>query len=76
MIIVWVNKRNWKKPGPIVNMAVHNAASFAIIGFETHLCIGEGVPSDSDEDLKKFYGIDFMDGFHVHRFARFKLGKS
>lgn len=73
MIIVWVNKRNWLTPGPIVNMALHNANSFAHLGYETHLCIGAGVSSDTLEDLKNFYGIAPMDNFVIHRIPRYRL---
>lgn len=70
MIIVWVNKRNWKHPGPIVNISVHNAHSFASIGLESHLCLGEGEPSDIDADLQEFYGLAPLSNFKVHRIAR------
>lgn len=73
MIIVWVNKRNWKTPGPIVNMALHNASSFAQLGYETHLCIGAGVSTNTPEDLKHFYGIEPMENFVVHRIPRYRL---
>lgn len=76
MIIVWVNKRDWKTPGPIVNIAVHNAASFSDLGYETHLCIGEGVTSDTKKDLKTFYGITPRSNFTVHRIPRYRLGGS
>jgi glycosyltransferase involved in cell wall biosynthesis len=70
MIIVWVNKRNWKHPGPIVNMSVHNAHSFASIGLESHLCLGESAPSDTAVDLQTFYGLAPLPNFNVHRIAK------
>ncbi|GBC61633.1 hypothetical protein DENIS_2595 [Desulfonema ishimotonii] len=76
MIFVWINKRNWKMPGPIVNVAVHNAASFAALGYETHLCIGAGPDSDTDSDLQEFYGLPPRKHFAVHRVPRFRLGSS
>lgn len=76
MIIVWVNKRNWKTPGPIVNMAVHNAASFSDLGLETHLCIGAGEPSDTESDLINFYGMKNNNQFTVHRIPRYQLFNS
>lgn len=76
MIIVWINKRDWKTPGPIVNVAVHNAASFADLGYETHLCIGAGSESDTDKDLIHFYGLPPRGGLTVHRVHRWRLGSS
>lgn len=70
MIIVWVNKRNWKNPGPIVNVAVHNAHSFASIGLEAHFVVGQGKPSDTVEDLRAFYGLEPASNFHIHRVPR------
>jgi len=76
MIIVWVNKRDWKTPGPIVNMALYNAGSFAQLGYDTHLCIGAGQASDTRSDLENFYGITPMKNFFVHRVPRYRLGGS
>ncbi len=76
MIFVWINKQNWKTPGPIVNMAVHNAHSFSEIGFETHLCMGSGENSDTLTDLRDFYGLSPNPAFHIHRIPRWQLGKS
>ena len=44
MIFICVNKRNWKHPGPVLNVGVHAAESLAAIGCETHLCVGAGEP--------------------------------
>ena len=76
MIIVWINKRDWKTPGPIVNVAVHNTASFAELGYETHLCIGAGPESDTDEDLTRFYGLSLQNKLKIHRVDRWRLGSS
>ena len=76
MIFVWVNKRNWKTPGPIVNVAVHNAASFSALGYETHFCIGAGEHSDTEKDLKDFYGIKPPDSLKIHRVPRLQVGAS
>ncbi len=71
MTIVWINKRNWKHPGPIVNMGVRNAHSFASIGLTSHLFLGEGSASDStDEDLRSFYALEPLPNFTVHRVPR------
>ncbi|MEZ4529050.1 MAG: hypothetical protein R2941_24320 [Desulfobacterales bacterium] len=74
MIFVWINKRNWKTPGPIVNVAVHNAYSFSAIGFETHFCVGAGEDSDTHADLEEFYGLKTNPKFHVHRIRRWQNG--
>ncbi len=76
MIFVWVNKRNWKKAGPIVNVAVHNAASFSSLGYETHLCIGAGDNSDTERDLQDIYGLTPGKSFRVHRIPRWQVGSS
>jgi glycosyltransferase involved in cell wall biosynthesis len=67
MTVLWLNKRNWRHPGPIVNMAVHNAHSFASIGTESHFVAGTGEASDTDTDLRDFYGLEPSPRFHVHR---------
>jgi len=71
MTIVWINKRNWKHPGPIVNMSVHNAHSFASIGMTSLLCLGAGpAGTDTDEELRSFYGLEPLPNFAVHRVPR------
>ncbi len=70
MIIVWINKRNWKTPGPIVNMSVRNAASFAGLGYETHLCVGAGADSDTAGDIRDFYGLGSLPALRIHRVSR------
>jgi glycosyltransferase involved in cell wall biosynthesis len=72
MKILWVNKRNWKHPGPIVNMGVHNAHSFASIGHESHFCVGAGAASDTTADLQDFYQLTPLPNFSVHRISRAK----
>jgi glycosyltransferase involved in cell wall biosynthesis len=77
MIFAWLNKREWKNPGPIANMAVQNAHALASLGCETHLFLSAGDPdSNVAEDLRDFYGLDPLDGLHVHRFERWKIGQS
>jgi len=71
MTIVWINKRNWKHPGPIVNMSVHNAHSFASIGLPAHLCLGSGPDEpDTAAELRDFYGLEPLPNFTVHRVPR------
>lgn len=76
MICLWVNKRDWKHPGPILAVGLRNAHSFAAAGVETHLCCGKGVPSDTDADLRDFYGVSRQGLFHVHRYGRSPVGGS
>ena len=77
MIFAWLNKREWKNPGPIVNMAVQNAHALASLGYETHLFLSAGdAASDANEDLREFYGVDPVESLHIHRFERWKIGRS
>jgi glycosyltransferase involved in cell wall biosynthesis len=77
MIFAWLNKRAWKHPGPIVNMAVQNAHALASLGYETHLCVSAGdARSNVEEDLRDFYGLDPVETLHIQRFERWKIGRS
>jgi glycosyltransferase involved in cell wall biosynthesis len=76
MIFVWVNKRNWKHPGPIMNVGVHNAHALAELGHETYFCIGQGEASDTDKDLKEIYDLTPLPHLHIHRITRKKIGKT
>jgi len=70
MIFIWVNKRDWRHPGPIVNIGLRNAYHLAEAGFETHLCLGAGPDSDTNEDLRAFYRLAPIPLLHVHRITR------
>ncbi|HEX7053958.1 MAG TPA: glycosyltransferase [Burkholderiales bacterium] len=77
MIVLFVNKHAWKRPGPIVNVLVRNAHSFAEIGIETHLCLeNDGGPPDVAADLRRHYGVEPSASLRVHRVDRWKLGGS
>jgi len=77
VIFAWLNKRDWKRPGPIVTMAVQNAHSLATLGHETHLFVGAGeVASHVEDDLRKFYGLEPVANLQVHRMERWKVGHS
>jgi len=77
MIFAWLNKRAWKHPGPIVNMAVENAHALASLGYETHLFLSASDPaSNAEEDLREFYGLDPAETLHIQRFQRWKIGRS
>ena len=77
MIFAWLNKRDWKRPGPIVTMAVQNAHSLANLGHETHLFVGAGeVASNIESDLREFYGLEPVETLQVHRFERWRIGHS
>lgn len=76
MIFVWVNKRNWCYPGPIVNVGVHNAHSLAQLGYETHLCLGEGDVSDTEQDLKEVYDLTSLPHLQIHRIKKRRIGKT
>jgi glycosyltransferase involved in cell wall biosynthesis len=70
MVFLWVNKRDWRHPGPIVNIGLRNAYHLAEIGFETHFCLGAGPDSDTNEDLQAFYRLAPTPLLHVHRITR------
>jgi glycosyltransferase involved in cell wall biosynthesis len=70
MIFLWANKRDWRHPGPIVNIGLRNAYHLAEAGFETHLCLGAGPDSETNEDLKAFYRLDPIPSLHIHRVTR------
>jgi glycosyltransferase involved in cell wall biosynthesis len=77
VIFAWLNKRDWKRPGPIVTMAVQNAHALATLGHETHLFVGasEG-RSNVEDDLRGFYGLEPVETLQVHRFERWSIGHS
>ncbi|HET9378110.1 MAG TPA: glycosyltransferase [Chthoniobacterales bacterium] len=70
MIFLWANKRDWRHPGPIVNIGLRNAYHLAEAGFETHLCLGAGPDSQTNEDLKTFYRLAPIPSLHIHRITR------
>ena len=70
MIFLWANKRDWRHPGPIVNVGLRNAYHLAEAGFETHLCLGAGPDSETNEDLKTFYRLAPIRFLHIHRVTR------
>lgn len=73
MIVLWVNRREWRLPGPIINMTVHNAWSFAANGLESRLCLAAGADSSTDEDLRQFYDLPPLPGFHIKRYKHTTL---
>jgi len=73
VICVWIQKRTWRDPGPVINVGVHNAHSFATIGYETHFVVGAGEPSDTDADLRQFYGLAPLPELHIHRVPRRRM---
>lgn len=77
MKVIWLNKRNWRHPGPIVNMALHNAHSFASIGTECHFVVGAGreAASDTNLDLTQFYGLEPHPRLHIHRVRLARRGQ-
>jgi glycosyltransferase involved in cell wall biosynthesis len=70
MIFLWANKRDWRHPGPIVNIGLRNAYHLAEAGFETHFCLGAGPDSETNEDLTKFYRLAPIPSLHIHRITR------
>jgi len=56
--VVWINKSPWRKPGPIVYMGLLNALAFAWNGLATTLFVEAGEDSDTDTDMREFYGLE------------------
>lgn len=73
MIILWVNRREWCLPGPIINMTVHNAWSFAANGLESRLCLAAGADSSTEIDLQQFYGLQPLSNFHIKRYKHTQM---
>lgn len=67
MRVVWINKSNWKKPGPIVYMGLLNALAFAELKIATDYFVGYGDESDTKQDLAEFYGLDFSPFLTIYR---------
>ena len=70
MKIIWVNRSEWKKPGPIVYIGLLNAHSFAANdpSCESHFFVSAGsATTETEEDLRDFYGIDALPNLHIHR---------
>jgi glycosyltransferase involved in cell wall biosynthesis len=65
--VVWINKSNWCKPGPIVYMGLLNALAFAENGLETDFFVGFGKESDTETDLVEFYGLQAHQRLKIHR---------
>jgi glycosyltransferase involved in cell wall biosynthesis len=72
MNVVWVNKRKWRSSGPIVNIAIHNAHSFASIGLEADLFMASGGSPSPEDDLEEFYSLARLPNLHVHAVERGK----
>ncbi|ESS72209.1 glycosyl transferase group 1 [Methyloglobulus morosus KoM1] len=73
--IVWINKSDWLKPGPIVYMGLLNALAFVQMGLPTDYFIGAGPDSDTNEDLADFYGQQPHDLLAIHRIKDQKRGQ-
>lgn len=69
MRIVWVNRSEWRKPGPIVYIGLLNARSFVGLGDPVDFYCREGDSSDTGADLSDFYGLDPEPGVTLHRVA-------
>lgn len=73
--IVWINKSDWRKPGPIVYMGLLNALAFAEHGLETDYFVGHGEDSNTEEDLQMFYGVKASPFLHIQRIKQTASGK-
>ncbi len=70
MKIVWANRSEWKKPGPIVYIGLLNALSFARLGYESHYFVSAGSASDTERDMVDFYGLQPHKNLHIHRIPK------
>ena len=69
MRVVWINKSPWRKAGPIVYMGLLNAAAFAWTDISTTLFVEAGGDSDTDTDLRDFYGLEPHPRLQIRRIA-------
>ena len=65
--VVWINKSNWRKPGPIVYMGLLNAMAFAEQQLATDYFVRYGEESDTEQDLQTFYGVEASPFLQIHR---------
>ncbi len=65
--VVWINKSNWRKPGPIVYMGLLNAMAFAEQQIATDYFVRYGEESDTEQDLQGFYGVEASPFLRIHR---------
>ncbi|MGR9037253.1 MAG: glycosyltransferase, partial [Gammaproteobacteria bacterium] len=72
--VVWINKSNWRKPGPIVYMGLLNAMAFAEHGIATDYFVGYGDESDTEQDLREFYGVAPSPFLQIHRIKEISSG--
>lgn len=70
MKFLWIVKRDWRHPGPIVHVALRNAHALALQGQETHFVLGAGAVSDTARDLAEHYGLESPVALHIHRIPR------
>ncbi len=69
MRVVWINKSPWRKPGPIVYMGLLNALAFAWNDLATTLFVEAGSDSDTDADVRDFYGLEPHPLLQIRRIA-------
>jgi glycosyltransferase involved in cell wall biosynthesis len=67
--VVWINKSPWRKPGPIVYMGLLNACAFAWNGLTTTLFVEAGGDSDTEADMREFYGLEPHALLQIRRIA-------
>ncbi len=68
MRVLWVHSGSWKRHAAISYIGVHNAWSFAKIGYETHLLMPDiDSSSETESDLREFYGLEPHPRLHIHR---------
>jgi glycosyltransferase involved in cell wall biosynthesis len=66
-----VHSGSWKSHAAISYIGVHNGWSFAKAGVETHLLMPEvDMPTDTEGDLRDFYGLEPHPLLTIHRINR------
>ncbi len=70
MRVVWVNRSEWRKPGPIVYIGLLNARSFASAGQSVDFFCSAGAESDTAQDLVGFYGVEPFETLTIRRIPR------
>ncbi|MGZ8135696.1 MAG: glycosyltransferase [Methylococcaceae bacterium] len=73
--IVWINKGIWLKPGPIGYMGLLNALAFAENDCATDFFVRAGDASDTEVDLRQFYGLHSHQQLNIQRIPDSPRGK-
>jgi glycosyltransferase involved in cell wall biosynthesis len=73
MTILWLNSKQWKEGGPVIHGCLQNAYALTRLGIASHLVVGAGRESSTEDDLIDYYGIEPTLQLGIHRVAPRKL---